>query len=116
MVASFEYAVAVLNTPLIMVLGHDACGAVDATIKSIKDGTTLPGHLPALVDALRPAVEAVQGKPGDMLANAIRSNVMLNVDKLMNAAPILKAAADDKKIRVVGGVYELKTGRVQLTA
>jgi carbonic anhydrase len=115
-VASLEYAVAVLNTPLIMVLGHGACGAVDATIKSIKDGTTLPGHLPALVNALRPSVEAVQGKPGDMLANAIRSNVALNVDKLKNAAPILKAAADEKKIRVVGGVYELKTGKVRLVA
>ena len=113
-VASFEYAVAVLNTPLIVVLGHDACGAVDATIKSIKDGTTLPGHLPALVDALRPAVAAAQGKSGDLLANAIRSNVTLNIDRLKNAAPILKAAADDKKIRVVGGVYELKTGKVQL--
>jgi carbonic anhydrase len=114
--ASFEYAVAVLKTPLIMVLGHDACGAVDATIKSVKDNTTLPGHLPVLVGALRPAVEAVQGKPGDMLANAIRQNVALNVDKLKNAAPILKAAADDKKIRVVGAVYELKTGKVQVVA
>ena len=113
-VASFEYAVSVLNTPLVMVLGHDACGAVDATITSIKDGTMLPGHLPALVVALRPAVEAVQGKPGDMLANAIRQNVALNVDKLKAAAPILKAAADDKKIRVVGGVYKLKTGKVEL--
>jgi carbonic anhydrase len=115
-VASFEYAVAVLKTPLIMVLGHAACGAVDATIKSVKDNTTLPGHLPVLVDALRPAVEAVQNKPGDMLANAIRQNVALNVAKLKAAAPILKAAADDKTIRVVGGVYELKTGKVQLVA
>jgi carbonic anhydrase len=113
-VASLEYAVAVLNTPLIVVLGHDACGAVDATIKSIKDGTTLPGHLPSLVAALKPAVDAVKDKPGNMLANAIRSNVSLNVDKLKAAAPILKAAVDDKKIRVVGGVYELKTGRVEL--
>ena len=113
-VASLEYAVAVLNTPLIVVLGHGACGAVDATIKSIKDGTTLPGHLPSLVAALRPAVEAVKDKPGDLLANAIRSNVMLTVDKLKSAAPILKAAVDDKKIRVVGGVYELKSGRVEL--
>src|SRR3984893_500531 len=113
-VASLEYAVAVLNTPLIVVLGHEACGAVDATIKSIKDGTTLPGHLPALVAALRPAVEAVKDKPGYLLANAIRSNVVLTVDKLKSAAPILKAAVDDKKIRVVGGVYELRTGRVEL--
>lgn len=115
-VASFEYAVAVLTTPLILVLGHDACGAVEATIESVKDGTTLPGHLPALVGALRPAVEAVQGKPGDMLANAIRQNVAVNVAKLKSAAPILNAAINDKKIRVVGGVYELKTGRVQLVA
>ena len=113
-VASLEYAVQVLNTPLIVVLGHGACGAVDATIKSIKDGTTLPGHLPSLVAALRPAVEAVKDKPGDLLANAIRSNVALTVDKLKSAAPILKSFADDKKIRVVGGVYELKTGRVEL--
>jgi carbonic anhydrase len=49
-----------------------------------------------------------------MLANAIRRNVALNVDKLKSAAPILRSSADDKKIRVVGGVYELKTGKVRL--
>ena len=49
-----------------------------------------------------------------MLANAIRRNVMLNVEKLTATAPILKSFADDKKIRVVGGVYELKTGKVEL--
>jgi carbonic anhydrase len=114
MIASLEYAVQVLNAPLIMVLGHEACGAVDATIKSIKDGTTLPGHLPSLVDAIRPAVDAVQGQPGDLLANATRRNVALNVDKLKAAAPILKSFVDDKKIRIVGGTYALKSGRVDL--
>jgi carbonic anhydrase len=114
MIASFEYAVEVLNTPLIMVLGHDACGAVDATIKSVKDGTTLPGHLPALVAAITPAVTTVQGEGGDMLANAVRRNVVLNVEKLKSAAPILKKAVDDKQIRIVGGVYKLATGRVEL--
>jgi carbonic anhydrase len=114
MIASLEYAVQVLNAPLIMVLGHESCGAVDATIKSIKDGTTLPGHLPSLVDAIRPAVEAVQGQPGDLLANATRRNVALNVEKLKSAGPILQSFANDKKIRVVGGVYALKSGRVEL--
>jgi len=113
-IASLEYAVAVLNTPLIMVLGHEACGAVDATIKSVKDGTTLPGHLPALVAAISPAVEAVRAEQGDMLVNAIRRNVILNVEKLKGAAPILNAAVADGKIRVVGGVYELGSGRVRL--
>ncbi|MGB7255170.1 MAG: carbonic anhydrase [Xanthobacteraceae bacterium] len=114
MTASLEYAVAVLNTPLILVLGHEACGAVDATIKSLKDGTTLPGHLPSLVAAIKPAVDAVQGQPGDMLANAIQRNVALNVQALSSAGPILKAAVDDKKIRVVGGVYKLSSGQVAL--
>jgi carbonic anhydrase len=114
MVASLEYAVQVLNTPLILVLGHDSCGAVSATIKSVKDGTTLPGHLPSLVAAIKPAVDAVQGQSGDMLANAIRRNVVLNVEKLKSAAPILKSFADDRKIKIVGGVYNLKTGRVEI--
>ncbi|HZC56093.1 MAG TPA: carbonic anhydrase [Xanthobacteraceae bacterium] len=115
-VASLEYAVQVLNTPLIMVLGHEACGAVDAAIKSVKDGTALPGHLPSLVAAIKPAVDAVKNDSGDMLMNAIRRNVSLNVDKLKNAAPILKSFADDKKIRVVGGIYKLKSGKVELMA
>ena len=113
-VASLEFAVAVLKTPLIMVLGHDACGAVDATIKSVKDGTTLPGHLPALVAAIKPAVEAVKDQGGDILANAIRSNVMINVEKLQKSSPILDAAVNDKSLRVVGAVYRLATGKVDL--
>jgi len=115
-IASFEYAVQVLNTPLIMVLGHDACGAIDATIKSIKDDTTLPGHLPSLVHALTPAVQAVQGQPGDLLANAIRRNVAMTVNRLKTSTPILKSFVDDNKLRVVGGVYALKTGKVELVA
>jgi carbonic anhydrase len=114
LVASFEYAVQVLNTPLVLVLGHDACGAVDATIKSIKEGTTLPGHLPSLVAAISPAVKAAQGEPGDLLVNAIRRNVMLNVEKLMSTAPILSTFVENKKLRVVGGIYKLASGKVEL--
>jgi carbonic anhydrase len=113
-VASLEYTVQVLNTPLIMVLGHESCSAIDATIKSINDGTTLPGHLPTLVTALLPAVNAVQGAPGEVLANAIRRNVALNVEKLKTGSPILKSFVEGNKILVVGGVYELRSGRVQL--
>ena len=115
-IASFEYAVQVLDTPLIMVLGHDACGAVDATVKSLKDGTTLPGHLPALVAAISPAVKAVQGEGGDILANAIRRNVAMNVEKLKSATPILSQFVGDKKVRIVGGIYKLATGHVELLA
>jgi carbonic anhydrase len=113
-IASLEYAQAVLNTPLFMVLGHDSCGAIDATIKSLKDNSTLPGHLPTLVSALAPAVKASEGKAGDHLANAIRQNVIDNVAKLRSATPILNAAVDQGKLRIVGGIYRLADGRVDI--
>lgn len=115
-VASLEYAVAVLATPLILVLGHDACGAVDATIKSLKDNTTLPGHLPSLVTALAPAVKTASGQAGDALANAIRQNVIDNVARLKTASPILSAAVEQNKLKVVGGIYRLSSGKVDLIA
>jgi carbonic anhydrase len=113
-IASLEYAVAVLNTPLILVLGHDACGAVDATIKSLKDEKPLPGHMPSLVEAIAPAVKAASSQSGDQLGNAIRQNVIDNVAKLKSATPILGAAVDDKKLKVLGGIYRLKTGEVEM--
>jgi carbonic anhydrase len=113
-IASFEYAVHVLSTPLILVLGHDACGAVDATIKSVKDGTTLPGHLPSLTDALAPAVKDVLDEPGDTLKNAIRRNVVRTMAALSAATPILSAAVADKKLVVAGGIYQLATGKVAM--
>jgi carbonic anhydrase len=113
-IASLEYTVQVLSTPLILVLGHESCGAIEATVKSIKGGATLPGRLPTLVSALAPAVAAAQAESGDLLANAIRRNVALNVERLRTTAPILKSFVDDGKIRVVGGIYQLRTGRVEL--
>jgi carbonic anhydrase len=115
-IASFEYAVANLGAPLIMVLGHDSCGAVGAAIKAIKDNATLPGRLPSLVTALAPAVKAVAGQAGDPLANAIRQNVVNNVAALKSASPILDAAVAQGKLKVVGAVYRLADGRVELVA
>jgi carbonic anhydrase len=113
-IASLEYAVAVLGVPLILVLGHDSCGAVDATIKSLKDGTTLPGHMPSLVDGIAPSVKAVLQQGGNTLDKAIRQNVIDNVAKLNAATPILSAAVEQRKLKVVGGIYRLGDGRVEL--
>ena len=115
-IASLEYAVAVLGAPLILVLGHDSCGAVEAVIKSLKDGTTLPGQMPSLVAGIAPAVKAVEQQAGDTLGKAIRQNVIDNVAKLSSANPILSAALEDKKLRVIGGVYRLGDGRIDLIA
>jgi carbonic anhydrase len=113
-IASLEYAVAILSTPVILVIGHDSCGAVDATIKSLKDGTTLPGHLPSLVAALEPAVKAVLQQPGNLLDNAIRQNVIDTVAKLKSATPILSAAVEARKLKVLGGIYRLRTGKIDM--
>ena len=115
-IASLEYAVSVLATPLILVLGHDACGAVDATIKALKDGTTLPGLLPSLVNAIAPSVKAVSQQADNALDNAIRQNVIDNVAKLKSTAPILDVAVERQKLKVVGGVYRLRDGRVEIVA
>jgi carbonic anhydrase len=115
-IASLEYAVEVLGAPLILVLGHDGCGAVDSTIKSLKDGTTLPGQLPSLVAAIAPAVKAVSQQSGNTLENAIRQNVVDNVAKLKAAGPILSAAVQQNKLKVVGAIYRLKSGEVQMVA
>ena len=115
-IASLEYAVSVLTTPLILVLGHDACGAVDATIKSLKDGTTLPGHLPSLVNAIAPSVKAVSQQAGNALDNAIRQNVIDTVAKLKSTGPILDAAVQQQKLKVAGGIYRLRSGKVEMVA
>src|ERR1700678_3818608 len=106
-IASFEYAVKFLGTSLLVVLGHDKCGAVDAAIKTVKDGAELPGHLPQLVEHIRPAVKTALAESGDLLANAIRENVILNVETLKTATPILSQYVADGKVRVVGGIYKL---------
>ena len=115
-IASFEYAVSALGTPLIFVLGHQGCGAIDATIKQIKGGTTFPGHIPSLTEALMPAVETASDQTGDLLTNAIKENVLLTVQKLQNSEPILSAAVRQKKLKIAGGIYNLNTGKVELVS
>jgi carbonic anhydrase len=115
-IASLEYAVDVLHAPLVLVLGHQSCGAISAAIKSIREDVTLPGHLPSLVAGLAPAVRSVLDRPGDTLALAIRRNVLLTVEKLQSAAPVLSRYASDSKIQILGAVYELDSGKVELVS
>lgn len=115
-IASMEYAVEVLKTPLILVLCHEACGAVKSTMSSIQDNTTLPGHLPSLVNAIAPAVKAVEGRPGDPLENATTENARMCAETLKTATPLLSAASNDKRVKIVSGIYRLGDGRVELLA
>lgn len=113
--ASMEFGVAVLNIPLLMVLGHTGCGAISATIDVIENGTELPGHLPSLVDGLKPGVEkALATKPADPMEAATAENVRYNVEKLKAATPIVAEAVAAGKVKIVGGVYNIATGKVEL--
>ena len=113
--ASLEYAVAILGVPLIVVLGHQNCGAVAAAIKVVKENATLPGHLPGLIDAIKPAVIAAEAEhPSDLLAAAIEENVRRNVARLKVAKPILAEKIAAGKLMVTGGVYDLASGKIAL--
>ena len=111
---SIEYAVAELGVPLIVVLGHSQCGAVKAALQHLGAKDALPGAIAGLVDAIRPAVIASRGKPGDALDNAIRANVMAGVARLKGLPPIVAPAVKRGKLAVAGGVYDLKTGAVSM--
>lgn len=113
--ASLEYGTVVLKAPLIMVLGHTSCGAINAAIKAVKKDEDFPGHIQKLATDLSPAVvDAMKSKPEDLELAAVRQNVLLNVAKLSNSTPLLRRMVRNGQLRVVGGVYDLNTGQVNL--
>lgn len=113
--ASFEYGTAVLQSPLIMVLGHTNCGAIQASIKAVKNDEDFPGHIQLLASSLAPAIDAAINKdPNNVENTAVRENVRMNVEALKNSTPILRRLVQHKKVLVVGGIYDLNTGRVEL--
>jgi len=110
MIGSIEYAVEHFDVPLLMVLGHQRCGAVEATVK----GGEVPGHIGSIVEAIKPAVEKTKGMPGDPVENAIRANIELVVEQLKNSKPILSEFVHNGKLKVVGAKYDLDTGAVEM--
>jgi carbonic anhydrase len=106
---SIEYTVDHLGTRLILVLGHQSCGAVKAARETIAAKGKAPGHIESLVTAIKPAVEATAK---DDLETTVKANVKNVVQALRSSTPILKAEVDSGKIQVVGGYYSLDTGAV----
>ncbi|HXP73321.1 MAG TPA: carbonic anhydrase [Stellaceae bacterium] len=115
-IGSMEYAVDHFGTPLIVVLGHERCGAVSATVESVAAGTMPPPHIASLVAALRPAVEASKGMPGDAVENAITTHVRRTVEALRASGPILGDAVARGRLEIVGAEYHLASGRVGFLA
>jgi carbonic anhydrase len=108
-IGSLEFGSAVLGTKVIVVLGHERCGAVAATIK----GAPVPGQIGSLLDAIRPAAQQVSNQTGDRLLNTCKANIQLQVKRL-KASPVIAQLIQDNKLKVVGGYYDLDTGAVTL--
>jgi len=105
---SLEYGAEHLHVALLVVMGHQHCGAVTAAV----EGGEAEGHIGALIKLLRPAVEKARGLPGDPVENAVKANVEMVVTQLRTSTPILAELVAHGKLKVVGAVYSLETGKV----
>lgn len=109
---SIEYAVGHLRTPLVMVLGHQNCGAVSATLEALQPPHTPPhGAIGSLVEAITPAVGVASSRPGDLLDNTVRANAEQSRRQIKDS-PELKKLLDSGSLQVVAGYYSLDTGKV----
>ncbi|WP_162925079.1 carbonic anhydrase [Aurantiacibacter odishensis] len=110
---SIEYAVAQLKTPLVVVMGHESCGAVDAATKVVTENATFPGSIGPMVEPIIPAVLSVRDEPGDLLDNSVRANVRRVVNQLRSQTdPIMLDPQRSGDLWVVGAYYHLDTGAV----
>ena len=106
-IASIEYAVAELDVGLVVVMGHENCGAVQAAI----DGVDI-GHIGAVTERIKPAVKEAKSMPGELLDNAIRLHTQLMVEELRQTGPIIKPACDEGVLEIIPAFYSLQTGKV----
>ena len=107
-IGSLEYGAEHLHIPLLVVLGHESCGAVTAAVQAGEP----EGHIANLVDLIKPAIDKSRGMPGDQVSNAVRTNVQMVVQNLRKSTPILSELVAEGKLKIVGAVYSLETGKV----
>ncbi|BBH69479.1 carbonic anhydrase [Actinoplanes sp. OR16] len=113
LLGSIEYAVEEFAPPLILVLGHERCGAVSATLESLRTGTTPPGHIAAIVDALTPTVAPYADDPGGV-EPAVRANVRAQAEALLSTSAIVRESVAHGETLVLGARYDLESGLVTL--
>ncbi len=110
---SIQYGVAQLGVPLVLVMGHSRCGAVEAAVDVVKNNTVYPGAIGQMIEPIVPAVLSQRDKPGDFVENCVRANVDRVVSRLRGAAePALLDPLKAGKLRIVGAAYSLDTGMV----
>ncbi len=118
LVGSLEFAVGEFGVPLILVLGHERCGAVKAAVEEVLEGGAASGHIESVLEAIRPAVEEARGRHAgdgsDLVDEAVRSNVELVVGQLRSDEPILAERVQAGQLRIVGAYYNLEDGAVSV--
>lgn len=110
---SIEYAVGHLHVPLVAVLGHKKCGAVEAAVAAVLRDEPVEGHVLRLVDDIAPAVPEGAALNADLLDAVARANVVQVVRRLRSCGPILRPRTRRGEIQVVGAYYHLDTGDVE---
>jgi len=109
-VGSIEYAIEHLGTRLIVVLGHQRCGAVSAAVSGAKD----IGEIPDVLKAILPAIEETKDQSGDRIDNAVRANARDIAKRLQTTGPILTPRVQSGEVKIVPAYYSLDTGQVEL--
>ncbi len=112
---SVGFAVSALGVPLIMVLGHVRCGAVEATVGALRAGSRPDGDVGYLVDEIAPAVDGVGLDDPEVGAKAMRAHVARTVRRLREVTGVPEAV-EAGRVSIAGAVYDLDTGRVELLA
>jgi len=113
---SVEYAVERLGVSLVLVLGHESCGAVTAAIRAVEQGSSVPGHIGSLVDAIKPAVARAKTQPGDLIDNTVRANVTMIVEQLKTSLPLLSVRVQSGSLKVIGARSDLDDGMLDIIA
>ncbi len=118
-VGSIEFAAERFGTRLVVVLGHSACGAVQATVEELeRPSESRSPNLHAIVDRIRPSVETLletdlAGDREALIRHAVRANIRLSVAHLKHGSRILEDLVDNDGLRVIGAEYDLETGAVE---
>ncbi len=109
---SIEYGAEHLGAPLIVVLGHERCGAVAAACEVAEKGTKFPGSIGPMVNAIVPVAKELLGKGGDYVDNVVRESAKRTAAKIAHDSEIVAELAHEKKVKVVYARYDLDSGKV----
>lgn len=115
-VGTAEYGAAVLGSPLVVVMGHQRCGAVAAACDVAIKNASFPGSIGQMIEPIVPSALAVKDAPGDLVTNAVKENARRQAARLIERSPIISGLASGGKLKVVSAYYDLESGMVEFAA